>query len=114
MSKGRITNPITSTHLSARAKGRGRFVGNTPDNHIVDKQGLLPPKGFEPILTNTHFPSLNAKLIDNTAVVFGNMVTTGDPTALRFAVVYTKRAGTWKMIAAQMMPAPATKGGGEQ
>ena len=90
------------------------FVGSTPDNHIVDKQGLLPPKGNEPMLGNTHFASLHAKVIDNTAVVFGNMVTPRDPTALRFAMVYTKRAGTWKMIAAQLVPASAAKDGEEQ
>jgi hypothetical protein len=56
------------------------------------------------MFTNAHFVSLSAKIIGNTAVVFGNMITTGDPTALRCAMVYAKRAGTWKMIAAQLVP----------
>jgi hypothetical protein len=80
------------------------FVGSTPDNQIINKESLFPPSGSEPMFTNAHFVSLSAKIIGNTAVVFGNMITTGDPTALRCAMVYAKRAGTWKMIAAQLVP----------
>jgi hypothetical protein len=90
------------------------FVGSTPDNHIINKQSLFPPSGSEAMFTNTHFSSLNAKIIGNTAVVFGSMITTGDPTALRCAMVYAKRAGTWKMIAAQLVPVSETKDAGEQ
>src|SRR5881394_81174 len=70
------------------------FVGSTPDNHIINKQSLFPPSGSGPMFANTRFVSLNAKVIGNTAVVFGSMITTGDPTALRCAMVYAKRAGT--------------------
>ena len=109
--------------LEASQKGNGEalrqiiddsFIGSTPDNHIINKQSLFPLKGSEPMFTNTHFASLKAKVIDDTAVVFGNMVTAGDPAALRFAMVYTKRAGTWKMIAAQLVPVSEPKDGGEQ
>jgi hypothetical protein len=31
------------------------------------------------------------------------MITTGQTTALRCAMVYRKQAGTWKMIAAQLV-----------
>lgn len=109
--------------LEASQKGNGEalrqiiddsFVGSTPDNHIINKQSLFPPQGSEPMFTNTHFASLNAKVIGDTAVVFGNMVTSGAPATLRFATVYAKRAGTWKMIAAQLVLVPETKEGGEQ
>ena len=109
--------------LEASQKGNGEalrqiiddsFVGSTPDNHIIDKQSLLPPKGSEPMFSNTHFASLNAKVIGDTAVVFGNMVSAGAPTTLRFAMVYAKRTGAWKMIAAQLVPAAETREGGEQ
>ena len=56
------------------------------------------------MFTNTHFVSLNARVIANTAVVFGSMITTGDPKVLRCAMVYSKRAGAWKMIAAHLVP----------
>lgn len=109
--------------LEASQKGKGEalgqiiddsFVGSTPDNHIINKQSLLPSSGSEPMFANTHFVSLNAKVIGNTAVVFGSMSTTGDPTALRCAMVYAKREGTWKMIAAQLVPVPEKKEAGEQ
>ena len=109
--------------LEASQKGNGEallkiiddsFIGSTPDNHIINKQSLFPPNGSEPMFTNTHFVSLNAKVVGNTAVVFGSMITTGDPTALRCAMVYAKRAGTWKMIAAQLVPVSETKGAKEQ
>jgi hypothetical protein len=85
------------------------FVGSTPNNQIINKQSLLPPRGSEPMFTNTQFLGLNATVIGDTAVVFGTMITTGDPTALRCAMVYRKQAGTWKMIAAQLVPASETK-----
>jgi hypothetical protein len=78
--------------LEASQKGNGEilsqiiddsFAGSTPDNHIINKQSLFPASGSEPMFTNTHFVSLNARVIGNTAVVFGSMVTTGDPTVLR-------------------------------
>lgn len=109
--------------LEASQKGDGealrqiiddRFVGSTPDNQIINKQSLFPPKGSEPTFTNTHFANLNAKVIGDTAVVFGNMVIAGDPAVLRFAMVYAKRAGTWKMIAAQLVPVSETKDGGAE
>jgi Domain of unknown function (DUF4440) len=90
------------------------FVGSTPDNQIIDKQSLLPPSGSAPMFANTHFGSLSSKVIDNTAVVFGSLITTGDPTALRCAMVYAKRAGTWKMIAAQLVPVSEAKDVGEK
>jgi hypothetical protein len=89
------------------------FVGSTPDNHIINKQSLFPPTGSGPMFANTRFSSLSAKVIGNTAVVFGRMITAGDPTALRCAMVYTKEAGTWKMIAAQLVPVSEAKGSGE-
>jgi hypothetical protein len=104
--------------LEASQKGNGEalrqiidesFVGSTPDNHIINKQSLLPPSGSEPMFTNTHFVGLTATVIGNTAVVFGSMVTTGDSTALRCAMIYQKRADTWKMIAAQLVPVSETK-----
>ena len=104
--------------LEASQKGDGNalrqiiddsFVGSTPDNHIINKQSLFPPSGSESMFTGTHFASLEARVIGNTAVVFGSMITTGDPTVLRCAMVYTKRAGTWKMIAAQLVPVSETK-----
>jgi Domain of unknown function (DUF4440) len=104
--------------LEASQKGNGEalrqiidesFVGSTPDNHIINKQSLLPPSGSEPMFTNTHFVGLTATVISNTAVVFGSMVTTGDSTALRCAMIYQKRADTWKMIAAQLVPVSETK-----
>jgi len=85
------------------------FVGSTPDNSIINKQSLLPPSGSEPTFTSTQFVGLHATVIGDTAVVFGSMVTTGDPTALRCAMVYRKRAGTWKMMAAQLVPVPEIK-----
>ena len=109
--------------LEASQRGNGEalsqiiddsFVGSTPDNHVIDKQSLFPPSGSEPMFTNTHFVSLNARVIGNTAVVFGDMITTGQPTGLRCAMVYTKRAGTWKMIAAQLVPVSETKDAGGQ
>lgn len=109
--------------LEASQKGNGvvlrqmiddSFVGSTPDDQIINKQSLFPPKGNEPMFTNAKFASLNAKVIDNTAVVFGNLVTGGESTALRFVMVYTKRAGAWKMIAAQLVPVPGTKDAAEQ
>jgi hypothetical protein len=90
------------------------FIGSTPDNHIINKQSLFPPSGSKPIFSNTHFVGLNAKVIGDTAVVFGGMITSGDQTALRCAMIYAKRSGTWKMIAAQFVPVSETKVGGEQ
>ena len=90
------------------------FIGNTPDNHIINKQSLVPPSGSEPMFSNTHFVGLNAKVIGNTAVIFGGMITSGDHTALRCAMVYAKRSGTWKMIAAQFVPESKTKVEGKQ
>ena len=109
--------------LEASQRGNGEalsqiiddsFVGSTPDNHVIDKQSLFPPSGSDPMFTNTHFVGLNARVIGNTAVVFGDMITTGQPTGLRCAMVYTKRAGTWKMIAAQLVPVSETKDAGGQ
>jgi hypothetical protein len=109
--------------LEASQKGDGAalrqmiddsFVGSTPDNHIINKQSLFPPSGSEPMFSNTHFVSLNARVIGNTAVVFGNMITNGQPTGLRCAMVYTKRAGAWKMIAAQLVPVSEAKDAGGQ
>jgi hypothetical protein len=109
--------------LEASQKGNGEqlrqiiddsFVGSTPDNTIINKQSLFPPSGSEPMFTNTHFVSLNAKVIGDTAVVFGEMISTGDHTTLRCAMIYRKRAGTWKMIAAQLVPVSGTKVAGEQ
>lgn len=85
------------------------FVGSTPTNQIINKQSLFPPKGSEPMFADTHFVDLKAKVIGDTAVVFGGMVTTGDPTSLRCAMVYGKRAGAWKMIAAQLVPVAGAK-----
>lgn len=79
------------------------FVGSTPSDQIIGKQSLLPPAG-KPAFSNTHFVNLTANVIGDTAVVFGGMVTSGDSTSLRFVMVYAKRAGTWKMIAAQLVP----------
>ena len=91
------------------------FVGSTPDNHLINKQSLVPPSGgSEPMFSNTHFVGLNAKVIGNTAVIFGGMITSGDHTALRCAMVYAKRSGTWKMIAAQLVPVSEAKAGGAQ
>ena len=109
--------------LDASQKGDGQalrqfiddsFVGSTPDNSIINKQSLFPPGGSGPMFTNTHFAGLNAKVIGNTAVVFGSLITPGDPTALRCAMVYAKRAGTWRMIAAQLVPVSEKKDRGEQ
>ena len=85
------------------------FVGSTPDNHIINKQSLFPPRGSEPMFTNTQFVGLDAKVIGDTAIVFGKMITAGEPAALRCAMVYRKRAGTWKMIAAQIVPVSEIK-----
>ena len=85
------------------------FVGSTPDNHIINKQSLFPPSGSEHMFGDAHFASLEARVIGNTAVVFGKMITTGQPTALRCAMFYRKQAGTWKMIAAQLIPVSETK-----
>jgi len=85
------------------------FVGSTPDNSIINKQSLFPPRGSEPTFTNTQFAGLNATVIGDTAVVFGSLITAGDSTALRCAMVYRKRAGTWKMIAAQLVPVSEIK-----
>ena len=83
------------------------FVGSTPNNHIISKQTLV--SSGAPAFTNTHFFDLKATVIGDTAVVFGTIVTAGDPTSLRCAMVYAKRAGTWRMIAAQLVPVPGTK-----
>jgi len=104
--------------LEASQKGNGAalsqiiddsFAGSTPDNHITNKQSLFPPSGSERMFTDTHFASLTARVIGDTAVVFGSIVATDDPTTLRCAMVYKKRAGTWKMIAAQLVPVSGTK-----
>ena len=104
--------------LEASQKGNGEalsqiiddsFAGSTPDNHIINKQSLLPASGSGPMFTSTHFASLNARVIGNTAVVFGSMTTTGDSTVLRCAMVYRQRAGAWKMIAAQLVPVSEKK-----
>lgn len=109
--------------LEASQKGNGEalrqiiddsFVGSTPDNHIISKQSLFPRSGSEPMFTNTRFIGLDAKVIGDTAVVFGKMITSGEPTALRCAMVYARRAGTWKMIAAQLVSASETKATGGQ
>ena len=89
------------------------FVGNTPNNHIIDKENLFPPSGSGPMFANTHFGELTARVIGTTAVVFGDMITSGESGALRCAMVYVRRAGTWKMIAAQLVPVPATTGQAE-
>jgi hypothetical protein len=89
-------------------------VGSTPDNHMINKQRLFPPSGSQPMFANSHFVGLNAKVIGDTAVVFGSMITAADPTALRRAMVYAKRTGMWKMIAVQLVPVPETKEAGEQ
>jgi ketosteroid isomerase-like protein len=104
--------------LEASQKGNGEalrqiiddnFVGRTPNDQIINKQSLFPPQGSESMFTNARYASLNAKVIDDTAVVFGDMVTAGEPTALRFVMVYAKQAGKWKMIAAQLVPVPESK-----
>ena len=43
------------------------FVGNTPNNHIINKQSLFPPGGSDPMFANTHFLDLNARVIGDTA-----------------------------------------------
>lgn len=88
------------------------FIGNTPNNQIINKQSLFSPGGSEPMFVNTHFVNLNAKVIGDTAIVFGGLITTGDPAVLRCAMVYAKRGGAWKMIAAQFVPVSETKNEG--
>ena len=109
--------------LEASQKGNGdalrqiideSFVGSTPDNHLINRQSLFPSSDGQPMFANTHFVSLNARVIGDTAVVFGGMVTTGEATTLRCAMVYAKRAGAWKMIAAQLVPVSETRDGGGQ
>jgi hypothetical protein len=104
--------------LEASQKGNGEalrqiiddsFVGNTPNNHIINKQSLLPSGGNGPMFPNTRFADLEAKVMGDTAVVFGKLITTGEATALRCAMVYRKQAGSWKMIAAQLVPVSETK-----
>jgi len=84
------------------------FVGNTPNNHIIDKESLFPPSGSQPMFTDARFGDLNARVIGNTAVVFGDIITGGGPGALRCTMVYIKRGGTWTMIAAQLVPVSVT------
>jgi len=82
-----------------------RFVGSTPNDHVIVRSELFPPSGSPPAFTTTHFEDLNASVIANTAIVFGKMVTAGDHTrTLRCAMFYLKREGTWKMIAAHLVP----------
>lgn len=109
--------------LEASQRGNGEalrqivddsFVGSTPNNQIINKQSLFPAKGSEPTFTNMHFAGLTAKVIGNTAIVFGSLVTTGAPTTLRCAMVYANRAGTWKMIAAQLVFLTETRDAGER
>jgi hypothetical protein len=109
--------------LEASQKGNGEvlrqiiddsFVGSTPDNHIINKQSLLPPTGSKPTFDNTHFTGLHATVIGNMAVVFGQMITPGEPTSLRCATVYRKEAGRWKMIAAQLVPVSQKEDGATQ
>ncbi len=109
--------------LEASQKGNGEvlrqiiddsFVGSTPDNHIINKQSLFPSGANEPMFSSTHFVGLTAKVFGNTAVVFGDLITSGDPTALRCAMVYSKQSGAWKMIAAHLVPVSGTRVGGEQ
>jgi Domain of unknown function (DUF4440) len=85
-----------------------RFVGSTPDNHIINKQSLFPPTGSEPMFTGSRFVDPDAKVIGDTAIVFGRMITPGEP-GVRCAMIYRKQAGTWKMIAAHMVPVSDTK-----
>lgn len=109
--------------LEASQKGDGEtlaqiiddsFVGNTPGNQMVDKQSLFPPGGSRPMFANTRFVGLKAKVIGSTAVVFGGMITSGESTTLRCAMVYANRGGRWKLIAAQFVPVSETKDGGAQ
>ena len=82
-----------------------RFVGSTPNDRVVERNELFPPAGSPPVFTSTHFADLNASVIGNTAVVFGKMVTTGThPETLRCAMFYMKHGGSWKMIAAHLVP----------
>ena len=90
------------------------FVGSTPDNHIINKQSLFPPGRSEPMFAHAHFANLDARVIGDTAVVFGRLITTGEPTALRCAMVYRKQAGKWKIIAAQLVSVSDTKDAEEQ
>lgn len=83
------------------------FIGSTPNNYIIDKQSLFPPKGNDPVFTNTHFEDINAKVIGNAAVVFSKMITTGRTGFLRCEMVYMRREGQWKMVAAQLVPTTA-------
>src|SRR5215475_8546752 len=72
--------------LDASQKGNGEvlrgiiddsFVGNTPTNQIIDKRSLFPSQGSEPMFANSRFVGLNAKVIGDTAIVFGGLITDG-------------------------------------
>lgn len=83
------------------------FIGSTPNDYMVEKHNLFPPKGNDPVFANTHFEDLAAKVIGNAAIVFSKMVTGGNSSFLRCEMVYMRREGEWKMVAAQLVPTTA-------
>ena len=93
------------------------FTGNTPNGFTIDKQTLFPPQGNDPVFTNTHFEDLSAKVIGNAAVVFSRMITSGKAGFLRCTMIYMRRGGQWRMVAAQLVPTTTelekSSGGGQ-
>lgn len=88
------------------------FVGNGPGGAMIDKDEVLSiPENAHPF-DKAKIVGASAKVFGPSAVEFGRIETTdsADPPAMRFAMFYVKRAGEWRMVAAQLVPIPAEKG----
>jgi len=86
------------------------FVGSGPGGNLLSKEMITGvPEGAPPFDKST-LTEMSAKVFGNTAVVFGKLASTNpaDPTTTRFAMFYAKRGGEWQMVAAQLVPVPAS------
>ena len=91
------------------------FAGSGPNGAAIDKEMIINiPEGAHPF-DKTRLMDVSAKTFGTSAVVYGKMVTTNpqDPPVMRFAMFYVKRAGQWKMVAAQLVPVSAASGSNE-
>lgn len=82
------------------------FVGSGPNGATIDKEMITNvPEGAHPF-DKAKLTDVSASVFGPSAVVFGKIETTNpqDPPVMRFAMFYLKRAGQWKMVAAQLVP----------
>lgn len=85
------------------------FMGTGFGGNILDKSDIVPSEGSdEARMPKSVLQDATARIFENTGVVMGTlgMQTAGHSAAIRFTLVFVKKAQGWQMVAAHMARAP--------